>query len=332
MDLGEAKENMFMTNKTLARIIREANTVDLLEVLAERLPPTDLQTLLLEVYRRRAERLQPRDVLQQYSQNRFVRPSPTPPQTLLEFDQLAFAHLPADYEPVELSPVAPLGSSAVVGGISQNKSVTTIRNTEVVSDSTGALALECARRRQICLRDKTRQQERVKLCASHRLLRGQHFQRPDALPHFRLLALGTAGRDAGHFAFEMDALREHIGFYLELLTAVSTPNHPFHDIRVTVTELDDEKRLDLWQNSVLNPLAVQFPAVSFAFNQEREEGITYYTAVCFHIHARDEAGNNYQLADGGFTDWTQQYLSSRKERLLTSGIGSERVCAVFGHK
>ncbi|MFQ5398910.1 MAG: hypothetical protein ACE5E7_04850 [Anaerolineae bacterium] len=35
------------------------------------------------------------------------------------------------------------------------------------------------------------------------------------------------------------------------------------------------------------------------------------------------------MVDGGFTDWTQQLLSSHKERLLASGIGSEKVCSVF---
>ena len=36
------------------------------------------------------------------------------------------------------------------------------------------------------------------------------------------------------------------------------------------------------------------------------------------------------LADGGVVDWTQRLLSNAKERLVTSGIGSERVCTAFG--
>jgi hypothetical protein len=31
-----------------------------------------------------------------------------------------------------------------------------------------------------------------------------------------------------------------------------------------------------------------------------------------------------RTADGGFTNWTQQYLSNRKEQLLISAFGSER--------
>ena len=40
-------------------------------------------------------------------------------------------------------------------------------------------------------------------------------------------------------------------------------------------------------------------------------------------------GDAIQLADGGFTDWTQQLVGSKKERLLISGMGCERVVALF---
>jgi len=32
------------------------------------------------------------------------------------------------------------------------------------------------------------------------------------------------------------------------------------------------------------------------------------------------------VADGGFTDWTARLLQDKKERLMTSGIGTEFVC------
>ena len=50
--------------------------------------------------------------------------------------------LPPEYEPVELSPLAPLGTSSVVGTVHQNKVVSTSRNSEVLSDPTNVLALE----------------------------------------------------------------------------------------------------------------------------------------------------------------------------------------------
>jgi hypothetical protein len=34
------------------------------------------------------------------------------------------------------------------------------------------------------------------------------------------------------------------------------------------------------------------------------------------------------VGDGGAVDWTQQLLTNRKERLVTSGLGLERMAAL----
>jgi hypothetical protein len=59
----------------LARVLREAGAPGVLEALAERLSPTDLQTLLLAAYRRRAAAVTPGRLLEQDERNRF-RSSP----------------------------------------------------------------------------------------------------------------------------------------------------------------------------------------------------------------------------------------------------------------
>jgi hypothetical protein len=76
-----------MKEKIIERILRTAQVPDLLEVLTGRLSQSDLQSLLLEVYRRRAQALTHRHVLQQYEQNRFVQPAAVNPKQLLEFDR-----------------------------------------------------------------------------------------------------------------------------------------------------------------------------------------------------------------------------------------------------
>jgi hypothetical protein len=52
--------------------------------------------------------------------------------------------------------------------------------------------------------------------------------------------------------------------------------------------------------------------------------LTAYTGARFGIYVEDRTATEYFLVDGGFTNWTQQLLSDRKERLLISGLGSER--------
>jgi len=317
-----------MSEKIIQRISREAGVDDLVDVLAERLSPSDLQSLLIEVYRRRSEALTPSDLLRQYQRDRFVQPAEASPIAQAEFDRLAYALLPPGFEAIELSPVAPLGSCAVVSPISQNLTLPTIRGTEVCADPTNMLALMGAQRRRTLQRDEPRTTKRVKLGASHRVLRTQRAEGPGSFQHFRLFVLCTAGRDEGSFTFETETLVDQIDFYLRLLDGVSQLGYDVEDVRTLVTALDERRQEDL-KSRVLDPLSEKHPQVSFAFNPGRQSGRGYYTDVCFWIRARDRSGVDYLLIDGGFTTWTQQLLSNRKERLLTSGMGSERFCACF---
>ena len=118
------------------RLKREAGVPDLLEVLTERLAPSDLQSLLLEVYARLASKVRPAQLLQQQEQNRFVAPSPADARLLAEVDRMAWGLLPDGYLPLELSPLCPLGTNSAIATVSQHKVVSTTRNTEAVADST----------------------------------------------------------------------------------------------------------------------------------------------------------------------------------------------------
>ena len=53
---------------------------------------------------------------------------------------------------------------------------------------------------------------------------------------------------------------------------------------------------------------------------------TYYRHFRFHVYANPPKDHEMELVDGGDTDWTQKLLSNAKERLVTSGIGVERLC------
>jgi hypothetical protein len=317
-----------MNDRIIERISRETGIDDLVETLATQLNPTDLQSLLIEVYRRRAEALAPRDLLDQYRHNRFVQPAQASPIAQLDFDRLAYSLLPPGFEAIALSPVAPLGACSVVSSVSQNVVIPTIRNTEVCSDATNVLALECAHRRQQILRGGSRATDRVKLGTSHRLLRAQKFEGPASFQHFSIFTLCTAGRDEGSFKFETEALFEQLDFYVRLLDKAAELGYTIEDVRVSVTALD-KQRIDALQANVIDPLAAKHPDVKVGSDQDRQSGHGYYANACFQIRARDQSGTDYLLVDGGFTTWTQQLLSNRKERLMTSGLGSERVCACF---
>ena len=68
----------------------------------------------------------------------------------------------------------------------QNTVVATSRNTEVVSDSTNVLALECAERRRAQRAAGADPAARVRLCTSQRLTRAQNYGRPGLQAHFQI--------------------------------------------------------------------------------------------------------------------------------------------------
>jgi hypothetical protein len=313
-------------NKIVERIEREAGAPGLVSLLAERLTPTDLQSLLLEVYRLHSARRRPADVLSSYASDRFVRPAPVSPVCLLAWERIAFTELPPEFQPLALSPVCPLGTSSVVAGIDQNWAVTTARNTEVVSDSTNALALECAVRRRALLRADPKSAEPVHLAASHRLLRARRYADPALASHFSVFALCSAGRDRGNLRFELAALGVHMRFYLKALRAFLGAAVP---LCLSVTDFGSPARYSLLETQLLAPICSEFGGVEYVVGEQRTRGLGYYRDLCFHVHATHPSGERIELVDGGTVDWTQRLLGNAKERLITSGLGSQRLCSEF---
>lgn len=107
---------------------------------------SEMITLLLGVYAERVARLEAPDILKQANENRFAQRSEIDQRRFLEFDLAFFSELDDDIEVVELSPVAPLGSNAVLAGLSQHNVLSANRNVEIVADAVTSLAIECAKK------------------------------------------------------------------------------------------------------------------------------------------------------------------------------------------
>src|SRR5215470_18593282 len=152
-------------DRVWSRLPREAR-----EALREGLSPTDLQTLLIDVAQTRARAVTPARLMDRWSNDRFCRPTSADPRALAAVESVVWSLLPATFVPVELSPLAPLGTTSALTPIDQNRVVATIRGTEVLSDPTNALAIEAATRR--VGQDR---HDRVDLATSHRVVRAQHF-------------------------------------------------------------------------------------------------------------------------------------------------------------
>jgi hypothetical protein len=348
-----------MSSGITRRIERELGLTGLLDGLASKLSASDLQSLLIEVYRTRSAGVREAGILAHAERNLLMAPSTASVRDLMAFDSVAF-ETASEFDAVELSPVCPFSATSTLGGTSQNNVVTAIRNAEVLGDPTIAMALEAARRR--------RSATLVRLCASQRVIRLQPFDVPGYSPHFRLFALVSAGRDTGSFRFEKAHLIEHVRVYLRMFRALTgagfalrSPLVEFADMNLVAAMLagagitHDEVRKSiaahrvggsarffrergialpelvhpLLDAGVINPLRDEFPEVGFRVNQERLEGLGYYSSFTLRISAEAPDGNSYPIVDGGFTDWTARLLGNRKERLLISAIGTEFACKTY---
>jgi len=324
---GPSSPELARRSLIIERIEREARVPDLANILTNRLAPTDLQSLLLEVYGRRAKKREPKLLLEDHISNRFTRPSVSSPRRLLEWDRIAFSRLPKVFQPIELSPVCPLGTVSALSPISQDWTVSTIRNTEVVADSTNVLAIECAVRRREQRNFSSGKAASVHLAASHRLLRGQKFGvGPDAKQHFRIFTLCSAGRDTGNLMFETESLGNHVGFYLAALGQFLGTKRA---LRVAISDFGSKTPRAAVQSGVLEKLRSRYRRVKVGIDQSRTQGRGYYGELCFKVFATDSTGKERELVDGGDVNWTQKLLNNAKERLIISGCGSERLCELF---
>jgi len=89
-------------------------------------------------------------------------------------------------------------------------------------------------------------------------------------------------------------------------------------------------QMGLLEQYVCAPLREEREGVRLSFNLRRLTGLGYYEGPCFHIKAKNDRGEQFALADGGFVNWTQRLLGDSKERLMTSAIGAELMCRMFG--
>src|SRR5690606_31042236 len=135
----------------------------------------------------------------------------------------------AGFEAVELSPLAPLGVCSAIAPTSQNRTVSTTRGTEVVSDPTNVLALERPRRLQ------TNPAQAVRLATSHRCVRAQAVPPgPGFAAHFRIFCLASAGREEQQHNFVVDAMLKHIRVHVAALDRLERYGYRFSGRRLTL--------------------------------------------------------------------------------------------------
>ncbi|MEZ4895664.1 MAG: hypothetical protein R2806_02425 [Saprospiraceae bacterium] len=293
-------------------IEKKMNLPGLSEKLAA-LSGSDLNTLLMEVFRSRAGRINPSSLVNGLFENRFTQPGSTDPIALkkLELYYLEVAtHLA--FSVVQLSPLAPLGVCSSMAPVAQNTIVSSLRNTEIVSDVTNVLALMTAQE----VRKNQNREQVIRLATTHRHVRAQAFDRPGFAAHFSIAGFTTGGWDQGNHRFETTAFLEHVTLHRRIIRSIF-PQGPL------VIRIYWQHAADRLQTSILKGLE-ELPD-SITLEQESKTGdFTYYPVVQFKILLVD-SGQSWELADGGLVSWTQELIPNHKHRLMISGTGLDLI-------
>jgi hypothetical protein len=299
-------------NGVLDRVAGAIGGIDVIERLAA-LSGSDFTSVMLEVVQRRAAKQTPASVLRRYRHDRFVQPGSTSWRAGRRAEDVFLSCLPADVEVVTLAPLVPLGTHSALGTVSQHKIVTAIRACEVAADPSNALALEAAVRRGGPAPGT------VRLAAFQRVVRAQRFE-PGWSAHFSLFAMVTAGRDEGSCRFEQAALTDQLRFAVAAMQAAGQPQ-----VQLALTPLSDAgERIAAAVAAELAPGPAEIVT-----DHDRTTGRGYYRDLCFKVRVLAD-GEPAEIGDGGFTDWTAKLLASKKERLLISGYGIDRLAQLTG--
>jgi len=283
------------------------------DVLTNGLPASRLWSLLLEVAETRAAGRRLSDLVGQWDRDRFVQPAIIDQRSLLEVDRHLLAAAAA-FEALELSPVAPLGVCSIMGRASQNKVLSALRGTEVVSDPTNVLALECASRLR---RDPA---SVVRLATAHRCVRAQEIPKQRGFTaNFRIFCLASAGLERQNHAFLVEAVAEQMTIMTRALDRLEQHGFAFPDRRITVLATPERAALGDRVAAMLGgPVA-----------RDLLEHPYYNHGLRFQIAARSSDGHEIPLIDGGAFDWVARLTSNRRAVYVASGLGSQLVPLLF---
>jgi hypothetical protein len=157
------------------------------------------------------------------------------------------------------------------------------------------------------------------LATSQRQVRAQHYDDPGVLAHFRLFGMVTAGRDTGSWRFEREAMVRHVAACLGILRAASAAGFGIAELRVTLQDLTDGVRAEPLC-AVRDDITARFPDVPVRVESATTD---YYQDARFRVDLTTNAGEEFNIADGGPVSWTRKLLGNAKERLVIGGMGPE---------
>lgn len=223
--------------KMLQRISKELGVSNLLEILSTA-PMHSLKSILIHAFKNRSKTRKPAELLREYEKKKeFFGISSIAQDKLYRFALACHEATQFTFEAVQTSPITPFGLNAALSMVSQNNTLSSIRGSEVVSDLTSQLALECALRRKQNITRKDN--STVNISTSGRVLRLQPFDKSKGyMQHFDLFALCSSGinkPDNGGFAIPI--LRKHIAMLLNIIIILRKKGYKLSCLTVKISDM-----------------------------------------------------------------------------------------------
>lgn len=283
------------------------------QLLARELAGAQLQSALLEVMRSRAQARTPQQVLDQFRRDAFCVPALVDQRTSVAIDAELLAAA-ADFDAVELSPLAPLGATSSFALTDQNRVVSALRSTEVVSDPTNVLALHSA------LSLRAEPMRAVHFATSQRVVRAQPAPKlPGYSQHFRLFVLTSAGVEQKDHGFTFEAVLGQVRAVLEGLTRLERAGYAFGARRIEVSTTPERAAL-----GERVAAAAGLPARCLPL-----EHAYYSGGLRFKLWLTASDGTEVPAVDGGTFDWLARLTANRRAVFVATGLGSQLLPLMF---
>lgn len=155
---------------------------------------------IIDIFNQRSKNITPSNLLNNYQKKHSLfEPSKIDPRIYNEISNIFFDTVGNDFECIELSPINPFGLNSTLTATNQNNVLSAVRNSEMVSDSSISMALECAYRIKIL------KMNNINLASSTRILRTQNYgtgKKTHWSQHFRACSLISSFRNSGNNMFE----------------------------------------------------------------------------------------------------------------------------------
>lgn len=271
--------------------------------------PSETTPILLELARAQASRRGVAEIVKQFGSDLFVAPSVLDQRTVHAIDGIAL-DAAREFDAVQLSPLAPLGTCSSIALTSQDRTLSANRGSEIVSDPTNVLALLAAQR---LAKAPTAS---VRTCTLHQVVRAQPLPPvPGFTRHFRLFVATEAGPARAEDGFEVDAIALQLTVLDRIFDGWAARGGRVSGKRITVKSTAPRGVL---AKRVLDRLTSALPHVAL---EQGEPPAPYYDGLRVVFSIDGPTGDPLPIGDLGIFDWMAKLTSNRRLRYVASGLG-----------